>query len=287
MNLRLTPIVLSTCLLTLCALAPATAEDDAEKVLGWAKSAELSAVATGGNAEAETLGFKVALLKTMESSTLAITASGLRAESTATSRVALGPRPFTLVETSDTTLTAENYTLGTRYDRLLSETFFWYVGASWEKNEFAGFSERFSGVGGVGNLWWDNDNSRFRTDYGLTFTSQDDLVDNPALEDTFLGTRFSYDYWRQLTPTTDFGSTLILDQNLDESEDLRADFTNWLSISISDRLALKVSLQALYDNLPAITLAPIVQPGTPDNGSLPVELDELDTIFTTALVINF
>jgi putative salt-induced outer membrane protein YdiY len=277
-----------SCVVALCT-APTTAlAQEEEKVLGWSKTAELSVVAISGNAESETFGLRSSFVKTMESSTLDLSAAGLRAESTTTRRTAVGSFPFTVQETSDTVLTAESYSASGRYDKLLSERLFWYGALTWERNEFAGFSERLMGIGGIGHLWWDREDSRFRTDYGLTWTSQDDLVANAAVDDSFLGARLSYDYWRQLTSTTDFASVLIVDQNIDESEDLRADFTNSLSISISDRLALKVSLQALYDNLPALGLLPIVDAtGTPTGLTIPFELDELDTIFTTALVVNF
>ncbi len=276
------------CAVALCTIAtPARAQDD-EKVLGWSKTAELSLVAISGNSESETFGFKTSFVKTMESSTFALSAAGLRAESTTTRRVAFGSAPFTIREIPDTVLTAESFTASGRYDHLLSERLFWYTGLTWERNEFAGFSERLTGVGGIGHLWWDREDSRFRTDYGLTWTSQDDLIANPALDDSFLGARFSYDYWRQLTSTAEYASVLIVDQNLDESEDLRADFINSLSVSLSDRLALKVSLQALYDNLPALALLPVVDAtGTPTGATVPFELDDLDTVFTTALVVNF
>ncbi|MDH3405001.1 MAG: DUF481 domain-containing protein [Acidobacteriota bacterium] len=266
---------------------PAWGQDE-EKTLGWSKNAELSLVATSGNAESETFSLKASFVRTMERSTLALSAAGLRAESTTTSRVAIGPPPFTVRETSVTVPTAENYALRGRYDHLVSETFFWHAGLTWERNEFAGFTKRLTGIGGVGNLWWDREGSRFRTDYSLTWTSQDDLVANAALADGFLGVRFSYDYWRRLTATTELSSILIADQRLDASADWRADFTNSLSISISDRLALKVGLQALYDNLPALGLAPIVDAtGAPTGGTVPFELEKLDTIFTTALVVDF
>jgi hypothetical protein len=53
---------------------------------------------------------------------------------------------------------------------------------------------------------------------------------------------------------------------------------------MSDMLALKVSLQWLYDNLPSLELVDYT-PGTPPQ--VPVPLDDLDTIFTTSLVVNF
>jgi hypothetical protein len=77
---------------------------------------------------------------------------------------------------------------------------------------------------------------------------------------------------------------LVLDDNLDETSDWRADMANGLAVAMSDNLALKVGLQLLYDNEPAIELIPNT-PAPP--AEVPFELDEMDTILTTSLVVDF
>ncbi len=63
---------------------------------------------------------------------------------------------------------------------------------------------------------------------------------------------------------------------------------NSLAVSMSERLALKVSLQLLYDNLPSRRRVTLVgTDGTPTGGTVLVPLDELDTVFNVALVISF
>ena len=62
---------------------------------------------------------------------------------------------------------------------------------------------------------------------------------------------------------------------------------NSLQVAMSSNLALKVSLQWLYDNMPSFTEA--TDPGgllAPGQVAL-VELEKLDTIFTLSLVVNF
>ena len=257
------------------------AEEEAPE-LGWSHVAELSLVSTGGNAEAETFGFKDTSVKRMESSAFTLELGGLRAEST--SRLAQGTADD-FREVSVSTLTAENYYLRGRYDRDLGERMLWYVGAGWDKNTFAGIENRYYALVGIGHRWFDDETSRLRTDYGLTFTSQEDTL---GVEDEFAGVRLAYDYWRQLTGSTDFGSVLIVDGNVDETDDLRADLTNWLGVSMSERLALRVSLQLLYDNLPALGSLPLIdEAGAPTGTEVVAELDELDSILTVALVVNF
>ncbi len=275
--------------LPLLAVSAAHSQEEETK-LGWAKSAEFSLVSTSGNSETDTLGLAAAFVRTMEDASLTLTANGLRAESTTTARRAVGTSPddFVVDETSSTELTAENYAWGARYDRQLSDRVFWYAGLTWERNEFAGFSERVVGLGGLGHLWWEDESSHFKTDYGVTYTSQDDLVPAPGLDDAFLGLRLSYDYGRSLGRATRFGSTLVFNQNLAESEDWRADFLNSLAVSMSEKLALKVGVKMLYDNLPALGVLPLeFADGTPTGDVATFVLDDLDTVVTTALVVTF
>ena len=81
---------------------------------------------------------------------------------------------------------------------------------------------------------------------GLTFVSEESVATGES--DEFAGLRLSWDHSRQLTPSTTHGSVLIVDGNLDDSDDLRADLSNSLAVSISSRLALKTTLQLLFDN---------------------------------------
>ena len=271
-----------------CTLAPitASAQDDGPEP-GWYDTAELTYVSTGGNSEGETLGFKNSLRKVMEGALFTLEAGALRVESTSISRFARriegGEERFAFGEDKTSEVTAENYHLRGRYDRYVTNRLFWHLGASWERNEFAGFTERITGAAGIGNLWWQEEDGHFRTDYGLTWTRQDDIVDNLGIDDSFFGLRLGYDYLNQLTGTTSFSSILIVDANLDETDDLRADFTNAVAVSMTERLALKASLQLLYDHLPALVAVPVLG----SERTVLAELDELDSLFTVALVIDF
>jgi putative salt-induced outer membrane protein YdiY len=278
--------------LTLAALAAggAACVADEEEALGWTNKAELSLVSTRGNSETDTLGFGATLVRNMPHSTLSLNGRGLRAGSTSTSRRAVGtsPEDYDIVETTSSLVTAEQYSLGARYEAEVSRTLFWHIGLRWERHELAGFGDRVSGAAGVGHEWWDGEGSRFRTDYALTYTSQTDLVPMPGLDDTFLGLRVSYDFWRRLTATTELGSTLVVDHNLDESEDLRGEATNWLSVAINDRLALKLSLEILYDDLPALGILALELPdGAPTGDTVTFPLEEMDTLITLSLVVDF
>lgn len=274
-------------LLTGLLAAPLAWAQDDEEDLGWALTGEVSLIATDGNAEAETLGFGLVADRTRERDALSFAAGGLRAESTTFNRFAIGtPDDFQVVEESDTDLTAESFYLRGRYQRDISERAFWFTGAGWERNEFAGFTSRYSVVGGVGREWYATDRGHFRADVGLSFTTQEDVVDGSEAREDFLGLRLSYDYGRQLTETTRFSSVLIIDENLDETEDLRADLLNALSVSINELLSLKIGLHLLYDNLPSLADVPLFDGAGVEVGSVLTELDELDTVLSVAVVFS-
>jgi putative salt-induced outer membrane protein YdiY len=267
--------------------APLVWAQDSEEELGWELTGEVSFVTTGGNAEAETLGLGLTAVHTRENDELSFAAGGLRAESTTVNRFAIGtPDDFQVVEDSETDLTAEHFYLRGRYQQDFGEQTFWFAGLGWERNELAGFTRRVSAVGGLGRQWYDSERGHFRTDAGLTFTTQEDVVEVAGGSDDFLGLRLSYDYGRQLTETTDFSSVLIIDENLDESEDLRANFLNSLSVSINELLSLKLSLHLFYDNLPSLAAVTLFDPTGREIGSVRTELDELDTVFSVAVVFT-
>ncbi|MBT8404713.1 MAG: DUF481 domain-containing protein, partial [Gemmatimonadetes bacterium] len=131
--------------------------------------------------------------------------------------------------------------------------------------------------------WSETETFKLRTDVGLTYTIQDDVVEDPSRSDSFAGLRAGYGLTRQLSATTTFASDLIVDENLDDTDDLRADFTNSLAVAMSGSLALKASLQLLYDKQPALEQLPLGTTG--DTVFNP--LGTTDRVFTLAVVLTF
>mgnify|MGYP003395156430 CR=1 FL=1 len=92
---------------------------------------------------------------------------------------------------------------------------------------------------------------------------------------------------RRLTASADYASTLIVDENLETTADLRADWINSLTVSISEGLALKTSLQLLYDAEPAFLTVPLLDGlGVPTGTNVPARGDEIDSVATLTLVIR-
>jgi len=260
-----------------------------DKQLGWSYSAELNAVFTSGNATSNTFGLGAGIRRVWEHTEISRRGTGLRTKSGTTTRAAVGTiDDFQVLDRTNTELTAENYSVRSRVDRAIGDRFFAYGGIGWERNTFAGFDSRITSVLGAGNTWSDDERMRFKTNYGATYTVQNDIVDDASTADSFGGVQLRADFWRKLTETTSFESLLIVDENLAQSEDLRADWTHSVLIDISEALAFRASLQLLFDNSPSLATVPLEQPaGTPTGATVRVPLDEVDTRFTVALVANF
>jgi len=264
---------------------------DDEPKLGWSDTAEFSLVVTGGNSKTETVGFKNTARHRWDKASFTLNAGGIYARTDTVTREAFGPDPssYVVVESSQKETKAESYYLNGRYDREISKKFFWFAGAGWDRNRPSGIDNRSTVFGGVGNTWFDTEKMLFKTDYSGTWTDEQAVVLNPATDDKYFGLRLSWTYWHKFGSSTTYGNDFVVNENLDQTSDFRADMTNWVAVSMSKRLALKVSLQLMYDNEPALETIPLfddmvtpVQVGTVD-----VPLDDLDTVFTASLVVNF
>ena len=272
-------------ILLLMSALPLAGQDETSE---WANSTELSFVQTGGNAESATFGLANALTRDWTTTTLKFEVGGIRTSTTTTTRTAVGTiDAFQLTETSDSDVSAENYYARLRVDRSLSARTALFLESGWNRNTFAGFDSRIISVAGVSTQWVDDETQRFSTSYGATFTAQDDIVPDPGVADKFLGARISADYWRQLTGNSEWTSRLVLDENGDRTTDLRGDWINSLGVSMSDNLALKTTLQLLFDNEPSLVAVPLSSGVGDPLGEVPVPLSEWDRVLTVALVVSF
>ena len=253
----------------------------------WENATELSFVSTAGNASSTTFGVKSALTGTGGPNTFKLELGGIRASSTITTRTATGTVANPVInETKASDLTAESYFARSRYDRAFANAFA-FGGAGWDRNTFAGVKNRFQWVAGVGRTWVDGESGRFKTDLGGTYTIQKDVLAVPGADDAFAGFRFSMDATRRLTASAEYASALIVDQNLETTKDLRGDWINSITVSISEGLALKTSLQLIYDADPAFLKVPLLDNlGAPTGTNVPARGEEIDSVITLTLVIR-
>lgn len=264
---------------------PADVAAQEQREPGWYEQAELTLVLTAGNTQSSAFGLSNRLERLFPSSRLTFDAGGLRIETGTTERTAIGtPDDFVVDEDTETETTAENYFATLRYDRELSGRSYAYGSGGWVRNRFAGVDNRWTGAVGVGYRLVDSERTTWTADLGATLTSEDPIVGET---DSFAGLRLTWDLGHQLTETTRFTSVLVVDENLSETEDLRASFDNAIAVDISDILALKTGLKLLFDNLPSLEEIDLFAvPGGPATGTVLVPLDELDTQLTVALVVT-
>jgi putative salt-induced outer membrane protein YdiY len=268
----------------LCVTAPVLAQNDS--TFTWDNATELSFVSTAGNASSNTLGLKSALTGSDNGNTFKLEIGGIRASSNFTTRTALGtPDVFDIVEETRTEQSAANYYARSRYDRDVRAGFI-FGGAGWERNTFAGVNHRYSFVAGLGKAWVDSDTGLFKTDLGATYTIQKDVSPAPDASDGFGGARATIEATRSVTTTTDFATTLIVDENLHDTEDLRADWLVSIAVALTEGLAFKTSYQMLFDNAPALIGVPLLDVNDNILGEVSTPSQNVDSFLTLSLVIK-
>lgn len=298
-GLRHTIVGLTAALVAMGSVAPPVEAQD-EKALGWFFTTEFTAVWTAGNSVTNTFGLDAKARRVWDRTELTLSGGGIRSENTKRTRTAVGTADnFNIEETTEREKTAESFYARGRLDYTLSPKFFTFGGTDWQRNTFAGIDSRMLFALGAGNTWAETDRVKFKSDYSFTYTFQQDVVDNPFFKTSFPGVRLQFDLAWKPTGSTEFTSDFIGDwmfskdadapaNDAEDGQDLRADFTNALSVAISSKLALKPSWQLLWRNDPALTTVSLVDAGGADTGeTVLVPLQRLDSVFKLALVVNF
>jgi len=263
--------------------APVSAQ---EAPFAWDNSTEFSYVATAGNASSNTLGLKSTLTGTGSGGTFKLEVGGIRASSNFTTRTAVGTSDDFMVNSETRTeQSAANYYARSRYDQTLGGVF-GFGGGGWERNTFSGVDHRFSFVAGAGKAWIDGDTGLFKTDLGVTYTIQRDVIPDPTRSDEFAGLRATIEGSRAVTSTTELASTLVLDENLNHTENFRFDWIVSIAVVLTEGLAFKTSFQMLFDNDPALTSVPLIDPNDGPIGQVKIPSQKLDSFLTLSLVIK-
>jgi putative salt-induced outer membrane protein YdiY len=273
-------------LLPVLSLVLATSPAFAQDPFTWENATELSFVTASGNQSSSTLGLKSSLEGANETSGFKLELGGIRASSTFTTRTAVGtPTDFVVTEVTREETSAENYFARSRYTHDVGSAFA-FGGAGWERNTFSGIRNRFSFVGGLGKTWVETDEGVFKTDLGATYTIEKPVEETPGEDGGFGGLRATIEAERALTGTTDFSTTLVADENLAETDDLRVDWVGSITVALTEGLAFKTSYQVLFDNDPALIGVPLFDGGGTAIGQVRVASDEVDTFLTLSLVIK-
>ena len=254
----------------------------------WSNSTEFSFIQTRGNTESTTFGLANELITEWERTETRLEVSALRTNTTRFKRSAVGTAgDYRLEEESETRVSAENYNIRFRGDREYSERSSVFGQLGWTRNTFTGINARYVLVGGMSTRWMEDEIHQLRSSYGLTVTSQDDVVADPDAASTFVGLQVSGEYEVQLTDNTELKSTLVVDENGFDPADLRADWVSTLGVSMNDHFGLQAKFQYLFDNKPSLVDAPLTSELGESAGKVPVPLGKSDRVLTMALVVNF
>ena len=110
-------------------------------------------------------------------------------------------------------------------------------------------------MAGVGWLWQSqNGDGFFKAGVAGTYTAQDEVVDDPETENQFAGMRATLDGEKRFGDQKQhaFTSNLIVDQNLQQTDDLRVQLAERPGRRHQPEAAMKLGLQLAYDNAPAL-----------------------------------
>ncbi|MCP3981773.1 MAG: DUF481 domain-containing protein [bacterium] len=285
------PLLVALLAAITCWLAPARvlADEGEAADTGWRSTAEVSFVQVSGNSESTTLGFNGSARRKWDKALLQLKLGALEVKSTANLGVAVGePDDFTVPELTQTT--AENYYVVGRYDHNITDTLVWYVAAGWLRNEFAGIKNRYVVSCGAGNVWFDSETFSLRSNYGISYTDQRDLVDLPLVKSSFAGVLLSSNLRKKLGKgKSEYGNDFVFNYSLADSDNWRWTMDQWATTSLTEKLALKVALKWSFNNVPALEELTLLEGDPPEDlgNKVTASLDELDTIFSVALVLTF
>jgi len=288
----------------------------------WANETELSVALTEGNSSTQSVAFKDTFRWRWSDSRLQLKVDVLRSANADDWFVQVDPgftwepgETPTGVTSSlvklPSVLDAENYFVEGRYDRTIRKELNWNAGASWDSNEDAGIESRYIVFAGLGHLWVDREDRKFLSSYGLSGTDRREETPDPEKEERFAGVRLSWTYMDKLGKNTTFDHDWTVNVSLADTNDWSSDMTNALSVSMSKRLSLRVSLRWLFNHEPAlqdvdqVARVEVRDPdGVPGNGDeffetvgdggseivfgeTRVRKDDLDQVFKTTLVLSF
>lgn len=253
----------------------------------WRASAELSLVQTGGNAESSTIGVAGTFSRSWTRTEFRVEAGSIRTQTTSRSRTAVGaPDDYRVETASDTRISAENYQARLTLDRSFSDRTALFLRSEWVRNTFSGVDGRIVNGGGVSNRWLDDERQRLDTRYALTHTTEYDVVAAaPGGPVRFFGLQVSAEYRRQVGKA-EWTSALVVDENGRELADLRADWTNSATVTLSGRLALKATLRLMFDNEPSLLEVPLRSAEGESLGTVRVSRERLDRVTTIAVVVT-
>ena len=259
-------------------------------VPGWYSNTDLSFVMTQGNSKTMNFGITADVTRQWLRTAWRNNGSFVRNDVAEPTQTAVGSLGNFEVETGPTVTKSERLFFKSDLERRVTERFFWNVAGNVERDVFAGLDYRAAGAAGVGYLWQKPDNSSlFRAGIAATYTSQQEVINDPETEDDFFGARLTLDGEKRFGDRlqNSFTSNLIVDENLQDTEDLRFNWQNGLTAAMNQRVALKFGVGLIYDNQPQLVDVALFNINGVEVGQVAARAEKLDLAVTASIVISF
>ncbi len=163
---------------------------------------------------------------------------------------------------SDGTKTAEVYSAHLKYDRKLGNRAYLLGYTSYDQNRLAGFNYRLAMSFGGGMTWMSGERTKFLTELGLGWNNEENKkqvklgnVNNQNLLQKTISTSFPSAILNnrltlRVSETSEVVMRITAFFNLENTRAYRMNNYVSLSASISPQLALKTSVELIYDNDP-------------------------------------
>lgn len=269
------------------------------EVPGWYSSSDLSFALAKGNSETLNLGINTQITRKWLRTSWNTTGNFVRTDVHEPTRRAVCTGTcdpsLTVVELGPTVTKSEKVFVNSDFQRRVTESFFWKLAGGFERDKFAGLDSRSSAAAGVGYMWRNQDSSKtLQADVAATYTDQQEVVPDPTTEDSFAGVRFTVNggYRFGDAKRSAYTSQLVVDENAQDTEDLRANWQNSLSVEMSRRFSLKLNVQFAYDKQPQLVELTLFRRNISGNlvetpTKFPARAKALDTSVSASIVVNF
>ena len=275
--------------------APSDPEQDDESSGGWSAGTNLSFAFSSGNAESGSIGLDAEAQGPLGGLQVTLLGRALRAQTGAVRRTAVGtPDVFEVRRTVERQVSASRVNVRARIagggdadsGAGVSAPF---AAAGWERDVPAGVGARYDLTAGVGAAFGRSPTGtpRLTASAGVSFINQRDLVPDPQGAENTVGLRIdARSAGRFGSMDLGLASSSVL--NLRRFSDHRFDTTGSAALPITSRMALRISLQGLYDGRPSLERVPLAPaPGATPSGMVVVRRTQLDLIFLTSLALGW
>lgn len=169
----------------------------------------------------------------------------------------------------DSTNKIERYFADLRVDASITEHWYVYLLASWDRDEFSGFDRRLGLGPGMGCKFLNGPKHFLFGELGLNYRYED-YASSESDPDQFMESRLFGRYKWAFTEKTNFSQKLEYLQSYKQEKTLKLKSDTALITAINKTMALKLNYSVLYNNNP-----------------IPSTLENTDSTFTTSLVIKF